>query len=62
LGKYTPKYLLAMKESLSVDDDDDDDDDAAAKPSPAQAKAKIVGTTPLGDGEDFSSSSADLLF
>lgn len=51
-----------MKESLSVDDDDDDDDDAAAKPSPAQAKAKIVGTTPLGDGEDFSSSSADLLF
>nr|CAB3267198.1 probable serine/threonine-protein kinase dyrk2 [Phallusia mammillata] len=58
LGKYTPKYLLSMKENLKVDDDDD----SAEKPAVSTVNG-LSDATPLDDAATFSSNdSSDILF
>ena len=65
LDKYTPKYLLAMKEALNVDEDEKEE--KRIKKDPVHTEQAVSDlATPLADSDaaafSVSSSSSDLLF
>ena len=67
LGKYTPKYLLAMaQQQLDQVIDDDDGEQPAPDPSPSEKVVVSDLATPLRDEDaatfSSSTSSSDLLF